>query len=147
MRCFSILPQISGSRPRALIEYSLVMLARSFKWRSKANAAASNAGPRFAEVAGRLIAKALGLLGLSAGHGGLGLLGLFEHTNHGVSIGIEHNRSPLPGGKNFGLLGVRRAFKQITTMKFEREVGILEQVSGKHQHHGDSFCFHESLLH
>ena len=80
---------------RALIEYSLVMLARSFKWRSKAKCSGVKCGGQIRRGRRETDCKSAGLLGLSAGHGGLGLLGLFEHTNSGVSIGIEHNRSPL----------------------------------------------------
>src|SRR5215469_6561916 len=48
-------PQISASRPRAVTEYSLAGSAVIFRYKRNANAAVSKAGPRFAEVAGRVI--------------------------------------------------------------------------------------------
>src|SRR4029077_2948883 len=55
MRWFSRLPQISASLPVAWIEYSSETCAPSFRCRSNAKAAASNAGPRFADVAGSVM--------------------------------------------------------------------------------------------
>src|SRR4051794_12852613 len=43
------------SRPVAVMENRLAFVARTRKARSSASAAASNAGPRFADVAGRLM--------------------------------------------------------------------------------------------
>lgn len=45
---------MSASQPRALIENSVAGLAEIFRKSDKASAAASNAGPRLAEVAGSL---------------------------------------------------------------------------------------------
>ena len=44
--------QISASRPSAVMKKSGARSARSRRWKSIARAAASNAGPRLAEVAG-----------------------------------------------------------------------------------------------
>src|SRR6185369_4217440 len=52
IRWFSRHPQISVSRPVALTAKSGEDLALIFRYKSKASAAASNAGPRLAEVAG-----------------------------------------------------------------------------------------------
>src|SRR5262249_9600258 len=54
MRCPSIRAQMSESIPLATIENFFAVTARSDKRRSRARAAASNAGPKFADVAGRL---------------------------------------------------------------------------------------------
>src|ERR1700681_3255180 len=53
MRWFSTRPQISAFRPFAWIENSLAARALTLRNKLKARAAASNAGPRFADVAGR----------------------------------------------------------------------------------------------
>src|SRR5215469_11031261 len=55
MRWSLAAPQISASRPRAVTEYSLAGSAVIFRYKRNANAAVSKAGPRFAEVAGRVI--------------------------------------------------------------------------------------------
>src|SRR6266496_2956957 len=50
--------QMPESRPLAVIDHFLDRRARTRKERSSASAAASKAGPRFAEVAGRLMLNA-----------------------------------------------------------------------------------------
>src|ERR1700687_1754334 len=52
MRWSSTRRQILASRPRAVMENSAAIVARIFRNNPKASAAASNAGPRLAEVAG-----------------------------------------------------------------------------------------------
>src|SRR6202158_1304234 len=52
MRWFSIRAQICASRPSAVRKKSGARSARKRRWKSRARAAASNAGPRLAEVAG-----------------------------------------------------------------------------------------------
>src|ERR1700730_15688361 len=52
MRWFSIRAQICASRPSAVTKKSGARSARKRRWKSRARAAASNAGPRLAEVAG-----------------------------------------------------------------------------------------------
>src|SRR5215469_15631508 len=55
MRCPSIRAQMSESIPLATMENFFAVTARTDKRRSRARAAASNAGPKFADVAGRLM--------------------------------------------------------------------------------------------
>src|SRR5208282_3411233 len=52
MRWFSIRAQVGASRPSAVTKKSGARSARKRRWKSSARAAASNAGPRLAEVAG-----------------------------------------------------------------------------------------------
>src|SRR5215469_18295086 len=68
MRWFSTLPQILASRPRAMMAYSRASCAVSFRETSKARAAASKAGPRFALVAGSVSCRGAGrgVMGSSA---------------------------------------------------------------------------------
>ena len=110
IKLFSTLPQISESRPFATMENSSADFAFTFRWRSNARAAASNPGPRFAEVAGRLtendVERRVGLA-----HCLVLLLRLLERLEHGIRAGIEHNRRALAGSQNAGFVFERRSCK------------------------------------
>src|SRR2546430_17147704 len=85
---------MAASRPRATIENSAAELALIFRNSCSARAAASNAGPRLAEVAGRLCCNELlrrwaERLRLGILIGGGALFGLFERLHDGIRRWLE----------------------------------------------------------
>src|SRR5262245_29091442 len=68
-----------------------------------------------------------------------GFFRLLEGLDHGIEIRIQHYRSPPQW------LQGRLTRKQLTSVKLDREVGIFERVSCKHQHNV-FFCLHEAPL-
>src|ERR1700722_7371352 len=100
-----------------------------------ARAAASKAGPRLAEVAGRakcseveLLLRFLFVLGI---RGRAGFLCLSERVGHSVQSGVENDGRMAKGFelRFFGL--VRSSFKQSAAMEVHGEIGIFEQVAGE----------------
>src|ERR1044071_1452184 len=118
MRCFSSWPQISESRPDAVIANSLAGRARTSRNRLKASAAASNAGPRFAEVAGSRIRNAASL------RRALMLLQCFQD---GVRVCIQNNGWTSIDSNLFCVP------EQISAMKLDGEIGIFQDVACKNQ--------------
>src|SRR5689334_22794389 len=88
IRLPGILPHKSVSRPRASMENSAAVFAVTRRPKSKARAAASKAGPRFAEVAGRNMRK-----GMSPGspRSAISLLLGFELVQHHFRTGVQHH--------------------------------------------------------
>src|ERR1700680_5079804 len=113
-----------------------------------ARAAASKAGPRFAEVAGRARCSEAGLLflvflGIRARS--VGFLCLLQRSDHGVQRGIKDDGRMAEWLQRGAFALVHGALKEIAAVEFHGEVGILEQVSGEDQ--DDSFRrLHETLL-
>src|SRR5215470_9372437 len=105
MRCSSTCSQTLVSRPVALTTNDFDSRARTLRNRLKASAAASNAGPRLADVAGKTIFTERGLLK----RGRLLFPGCVQRPRrwHQVvwasivdccSPGIEHRKRDLHGG-------------------------------------------------
>src|ERR1700722_14863837 len=102
-------------------------------YKSSAKAAASKAGPRFAEVAGRARSSELGprlcffLLGIR-----LRLVGFFhliQGLDHRIQSGIQHDgrmAKPL----HLGAFAVARSLlKESAPMEVHGEVGVFEKIS------------------
>src|ERR1700688_608851 len=102
-----------------------------------ARAAASKAGPRLAELAGRAKCSDVGLrrfflvLGIRVVH--VGFLCVIESLDHSIESGVENDGRMSKGFELcfFGL--VRSSLKQSTAMEVHGEVGIFKQVSGEDQ--------------
>ena len=137
MRCSSSPLQISASRPSAVIENSSAARARTFRNNPKANAAASNAGPRLAEVAGRTRSSRE-----SAGARLLFLTilrkdgietqlsadptNLLQHLQHRTHTGVENDRSSLSRSQNILCLLLQCGTReQGPAMKVESKLRVL----------------------
>src|SRR5882724_10846923 len=116
------------------MENSLAGLAAISKLRSKAKAAASNAGPRLAEVAGRIRVRGPGCFVGLAWTGalrrvfltGTRLLRLFQSTHDSIGIGIENQRLPPMAVDKLGVVFIGCVFEQIPTVKLERVFRVFE---------------------
>src|SRR5882762_5852759 len=109
-----------------------------------ARAAASKAGPRFAEVAGRARCSEAGraLFFLDIRGRWIRFLCLLQSSYHCVQRGIEDNGRMPKRIQARALTLVDSALKKIAAMEAHGEVGVLEQVSGQNQHHR-FFWLHE----
>src|SRR5229473_2121844 len=139
-------PQISSSRPVAVMENVGAGRASTVMKRSIARAAASKAGPRLAEVAGRArrseAVRRLFFLGIRVR--GIGFLCLLQSFDHGIQRGIQDDGRMPERIQPAALALVRSALKKIAAMESHGEVGVFEQVSGKDQHYR-LFRLHKSL--
>src|SRR5580658_2493206 len=123
-----------------------------------ARAAASKAGPRLAEVAGRTRCSEVGrrvffsvlplfiVVSFSDVRAcPVGFLGLLQSFEHGLQGCIEDD-GRMPERIQSGALGLHSGvLKKIAAVKFHSEVRILEQASGEHE--DDSFIrLYKSLL-
>src|SRR5580698_7019145 len=105
-----------------------------------AKAAASKAGPKLADVAGRARRRAAGcglfLLGfLGIGVRGIGLLRLLQGLDYRVEGSIEDHRRMLQSFERSAIAFAIGTAKEIAAMEFHGEVSVLEQVSSEHQNH------------
>ncbi len=109
-----------------------------------ARAAASKAGPRLAEVAGRARCSAAGrrvfflfffldilALALGIGVGWSGFLCLLQSPDYRVQVGIKDDGRMTERIQGRIFLLVPGAVKKIATMEFHSEIGILQQASGE----------------
>src|SRR5215472_4053631 len=88
MRLLSRRPQRSALRPEATSENSGAGTASTRNPKSKASAATSNAGPRFADVAGKHIRNGAVILRVS----GIAFLLRVKRVQDRVGAGFEHDR-------------------------------------------------------
>src|SRR5580698_161190 len=115
-----------------------------------AKAAASKAGPRLAEVAGKARCSAAGrwvsflfffldilVLALDIGVGWCGSFCLLQSPDDGIQVGIEDDGRVTERIQRGIFLLVRGAVKKLATMEFHGEIGILQQVSSEDQ----DYCF------
>src|SRR5882757_9025312 len=109
-----------------------------------ARAAASKAGPRFAEVAGRARCSEAGrrLFFLAMRVRRIGFLCLLQSFYHGVQRGIEDDRRMPERIQARAFTLVRSTMKKIAAMETHGKVGILEEVPGEDQDHR-FFWLHE----
>src|SRR5258708_37960876 len=140
-------PQISTSCPVAVMENVGAGRASMAMKRSIARAAASKAGPRFAEVAGRArrseVERRLFFLGIRVR--AIGFLCLLQSFDHGIQRGIEDDGGMPERIQSGAFALVRSAPKKIAAMESHGEVGVLEQVSRENQDNG-FIRLHKSLL-
>src|SRR5258708_6558721 len=146
IRWFSMAPQISTSCPVAVMEKVEAGWASMVMKRSIARAAASKAGPRFAEVAGRArrseVERRLFFLGIRVR--AIGFLCLLQSFDHSVQRGIQDD-GRMPERIQSGAFAlVRSALEKIAAMESHGKVGVLEQVSRENQHNR-LFRLHKSL--
>src|ERR1700691_240526 len=122
-----------------------------------ARAAASKAGPRFAEVAGRARWNGSGaelfvllllffvlLFVLDIRVSWVGFLRLIQSSDHRVQSGVQDD-GRMAECIQSSVFTVRGILKEFATMEFHGEVGILQQVSGKDEDNG-FIRLHEFLL-
>src|SRR5271165_2242130 len=117
-------------------------------------AAASNAGPRLAEVAGRTNwreawRRELFFLGIVLSRSfehflsivplraKIGVFLLFKCPDHSIERGIEDDGRTAQGlqFRDFGV-ALRGRWKQLAAMEIHRKPGIFEQMPGEHQYYG-----------
>src|ERR1700682_1329330 len=97
-----------------------------------ASAAASNAGPRLAEVAGKASRNGPGLGDLffsAIGVHRIRFLRRFQGSQNRVQLGVEHNGRPTQRLKSGAFSFPESASKQVAAVELHGEVGILQQVS------------------
>src|SRR5581483_2273399 len=120
MRLSGTLRHTSASRPLATTENSPAVLASTRKCKSNASAAASKAGPRFAEVAGSISSSRSecfdGLFFGIRGSGGLCFGGL-ESLQHRIDAGVEDDWRTLLSLQSHRFLLEPRSREQIAAMK------------------------------
>src|SRR5271165_2674519 len=143
MRLPGILPHRSALQPYASMVNSVAGMAPTLKPKSNARAAASKAGPRFAEVAGRNMRKGMADRSLSA----IALFLRLERPQNRVSIGIQHNwcfSLPCRQGMKFVVSHARDG--EVGAMKLDGVLRVLQHVPGQDEHRGLA-GLHESTLH
>src|SRR6516162_1105917 len=128
------------------MEKSDARLASRVSPKSNVRAAASNAGPRLAEVAGKNMRN-----GMPTGSDiALGFLVGFEGADYGVCVGVQHYGRALLSFRQRLELGVRHAWhRERSAMEVDRVFGILEHMACENQHYrlglGDESALHQLL--
>src|SRR5258708_35658417 len=114
-----------------------------------ARAAASNGGPRFAEVAGSAKCKEgaalLCFFFLGIGTRAVGFLCLLQSSDHSVQSGIQHHRRMAQGLQLYVFGSMTDILQESSAMEVDGKVWILEQVSSQNQDDG-LFRRHKTLL-
>src|SRR5271166_6094329 len=144
MRLPGILPHCSALRPCASIENSAAGTASTLKPKSNASAAASKAGPKFAEVAGRNMRKSVAN---ESRRSAISRVLRFERPQDRVSIGIQNDRRLSLLRRHCAERVVFHARnREIAAMKLDGVLRVLQHVSSQHQHHRVAVP-HETTLH
>src|SRR5580700_522546 len=131
MRLPGILPHWSALRPRASMVNSAAGIASTLKPKSKAKAAASKAGPRFADVAGRNMRKGKADGSLSA----ISFFPRLQRAQDSVGVGIQHDRSlSLLRRQRLKLAVLHAWYREVAAMKLDGVLRILQHVPGKDEH-------------
>src|ERR1019366_621084 len=111
---------------------SAAWMASTFKPKSNASAAASKAGPRFAEVAGRNMRKGM------AEESRCSAIAFFlrlQCSQDGVGTGVQnHGSLSLLSCQGMKRLVFHAWDREIAAMKLNGVLRIFQHVSGQHQH-------------
>src|SRR5271166_7108860 len=128
MRLPGILPHCAAFRPRASMENSAAGAASILNPKSNASAAASKAGPRFAEVAGRNIRNCMPD---GPRESAISLVLRFEGAQDCVGTGVQHHGGlPLFRRQCPKVLVRHTRNRQIAAMKLDGVLRVLEHVPG-----------------
>src|SRR5208283_844015 len=110
------------------MENSSAAFASTLSPKSNASAAASKAGPRFADVAGRNMRKKMPERSRESG---IALVLRLERLQNGVGVGVQHDRRfPLLLRQRAKLLIRHSRNRQIAAMKLDGVLGVLQYMSG-----------------